>query len=110
MGAPVRYTRLLPHETGPPPRYAGWMKQHDAWTVAYAPDSPLWAWMFSHMYGDWTIDLQPVDLTQQQQEDEQLRKNMRDPDHFRSGKDEDGLEADGDLTDPNFEHITNSLN
>ncbi|KAJ8601413.1 hypothetical protein CTAYLR_005925 [Chrysophaeum taylorii] len=42
INAPVR-----PGETPPSPPHCSWMEGHNAWTPAYARESPLWPWLFA---------------------------------------------------------------
>ena len=82
------------------------MHHHDAWTPAFDPAGPLWAWLFDHTLGDWTIDRVAVPDPPPKEDG-----NADDdgPHHFRAGFDEHGFELDGDLDDPNYEHATNSV-
>ena len=103
LGAPVRFTRLRGDETGAPPAYAPWMYQHDAWTAAYDPDSPLWPWLFSHTFGDWVINKEPLPDEDPSPEPVPAAERLRSP------HDEDGNENDPDPDDDDYEHLTNSL-
>ena len=105
LGAPVRYTRLRGDETGAPPAYAPWMYQHDAWTPAYAADSPLWPWLFSHTFGDWEIELEPEPPWEFAE-----APPTPDADGFRSPFGEDGNENEPDPNDDDYDHLVSSLN
>ena len=85
------------------------MHHHDAWTAAYDPGGPLWPWLFSHTFGDWVLNRVPEDAADPDAPANGEKKDDDDPDHFRAGTDEHGFETNGDLDDPNYGHLTNSL-